>query len=216
MNWYRTIRAMPLAPVINEYPERWNESLKDMKLNLSQETIDKKMPGERAYLGHGYWGVAYDVPSGAVEKISRSDDDWKNAQEIMKRQEEEGKPLSFCVQVYDAEIIQENPIFYRFIIEKADRMDPATAEKFDSYLLHMKARYGRNIENSRMLSLEDMRFIQNEYNIPDEDLPLMEQIRQFLLAIKSHNVSPWDVTSSNVGFRGNDIVILDIGSFDFR
>ena len=210
INWYKTIKAMPLAPITNEYPYDDYGAIIDQDDRLLQETIDKHLQDERAYLGHGAWGVVYDTPkAGIVEKISRSDSDYNNALEVMKKQKENGGPLSYCVEVYDTQKIQEDPTIYRIFLEKVKNLDESTELIFDKYYRRMKGAY------SNMLNLEGMRLMQEEYEIPDEHFPLIEQIRQFMLKMRRDNIDPWDVYGHNVGFRGEDIVILDIGAFNF-
>jgi len=209
-NWYKKVKAMPLMPVTNEYTEDSynNRSVINMDLSLKKETIDRHEES-RKYLGSGFFGVAYDIPSGYVEKITIDAEDYNNAKEIIKRYPDKNFPPPFCVGIYDAELIQEEPVFYKIIAEKVNPLSLEQDKIFWEYYMVIKSELKRT--DLGITSKETLNFEKNKIRYP-----LIKKIEKFIKELKRNRIRFWDIKSGNVGLREEDIVILDIGAFSFK
>lgn len=192
---------MPLPAVTNEYPRHHPQAISDLNYEITQETKDRlDKERQRTYLDHGGYGVAYDISPGTVEKITSDHKEYINALVVIKKQEENGGPLSYVVYVHSVEEIQEYPRYFRLILEKVIPLNREQRILMDTYFKHIHGFKYHNYET-----------LKNEIEL-EKDQNFIQKITDFSNMIKKYNLDTWDVKGLNVGLRGENIVLLDIGA----
>jgi len=219
MNWYRIIKiAVPLPNVTNEYPnlpEHKMWAIEDLDRDITEKTKQELDKDERAYLDRGGYGIAYDYSEGVIEKITRDIRELDNALEIMKMQEKNNdEALPWIVKVFDAKQIQggennnEIPI-YRLLLEKVIPLTEQERHIFEDNLFPMLR---INDLELYLLKLKDSdNYIYRTYEEKMLVISFIKKMAPFVNHIKRNHVETWDLTPANVGFRGDQLVILDLG-----
>ena len=203
MNWYKKLLAAPLPESDN-----FTEDLYDPKfrgVNTNQGWKDKVPYGiigidealeeykdDRIvdYVGAGTEGIAYELDNGNVLKVTMDPSEYEVAQEL------KGKPTRHIVNVYDYATIQDDfEEVWSIEIEKVAPLSEQELQWFDVILSDITQ--GRN----------------REYE--SEELQKMHSnISSLVKEVQSYGYGFNDVTGHNVGKRGEDYVVLDLGGLN--
>lgn len=152
--------------------------------------------------GHGSFGVAYDIEDDEqkdkilIEKITTHSDEYANALRVMELQNSKGGALSYCVYVHSARRLGYG--VYSLIIEKVKPLSEEQASTFGRLFYDIHSDY-----DGMLKKYKSGKFGQD---------PFIQKMFDFVKELLDNNINIWDVVSSNVGLRGDAIVILDIGA----
>ena len=189
-------KAMALPSVSNKYPEQ-EGAIHYVDKAMTPETKRKLDEGQgRSYLGHGQFGIAYDMPNGAVEKVTTDFRDIKNAKAILKMQRDYGGALPFVTFVYRADTLQEEPPLFRLVLEKVNPAPQHYGSLLEQYIKQV-------YQNRNFLSA-------GQY--PHEHKVLIEMVTRFVNSMDQFGMSAWDLKVSNFGMRDQNLIIIDIGA----
>jgi len=213
MNWYQKFKtAAPLLDIDNKYPKNRNKAIQRLDKYI-QENTKKKLDEERkrTYLNHGEYGIAYSIPEGYVEKITSDESEYFAALKIIQLQKENGGILPYVVNVHSIEQIQEEipsennqyiPNLYRLILEKVIPINKSQIKFFNSNIY-------------KILDGYDTKEYDRDVNYTD---PKINQFVKCMIVlaekIKQYNVPQYDLKGENIGWRNNELVILDLGALD--
>ena len=221
MNWYIQYKeSMALPEVKNHYPyESFKpEGLKYLDERLTPEKAENLLKEKEVeYLGSGGRGVAYGLGDKTVAKFTKDRDEAKTAKIIMTKQKG-GKPLPGMVYVYNVEDISDqiikksfDEILYRVTIEK---VSPLTEEQKTLFshkygLIESIMREDPKISNEKVIERLWTKFSEQEEFFIDI-------LINFIRIIET-NYLDTDIYTENVGLRnGNEMVVLDLGSVEFK
>lgn len=218
--WYQNYKiASPLLDIDNEYPskDKFSEGLDKLNNSLSQEDTDKinksnKDQGENfSFLNSGTQGVAY-VSGNVVKKYTTHDNEIKQAYSIIEKQNKLGGKLPYIVQVFSVNRINANIV--EIVMEKVNPLNEMQSRIFLNFFdkIYYKCRY---IDSDKLkLVIKDMtRSMGGNIN---ETRNFVMKIVEFCNILWKSNLADTDIIPSNVGLRGEDIVILDLGSIEFK
>jgi len=198
MNWYKKIAApLPESDNFNEnlYDDKYkgvhtNKGYKN-KTPSGIEGIDDILEEYKDnriidYIGAGNEGIAYQLDNGHVLKITSDMDEYEVAQQLL------GNPKKHIVNVFAANIIQDDfESVFGLEIEKVIPIDSQEGELFE----HMLGSITQGRKNDYDASLQ----------------PMYKNIKSLVLELTSSGYGFNDVHWHNVGKRGNDYVVLDLG-----
>jgi len=242
---------MPNLDVTNPEDFSWTGQ-NPYAVDYFDQAIDKKMKKkldeerDRKYLGHGAYGIAYDIGNynsynytGVVEKITRDYSEIKNAEYLIKIQDNlrEDFPVAF---VYDYEQLHkkgQSPI-YRIFLEKLQPIDASMAVlidavdgasfDFDSFSgnedMIINAAYNIILDSTRdeLISKRDKEYTDalSSSRLIDEE-SIYQNLRDAMnlyvdleSRIKEYGLGNDDIHGRNLGWRGDHLCILDIGAVE--
>jgi hypothetical protein len=221
MNWYRKI-AMPVPEA--DYSSRKNTGEEGYR-NVDETLKDPKLLeefGDLSYIGEGNIGMAFDkLNSGTVLKTTPNIKEYNIAMEIMEQQNLIGEPLEGIAQVISAKQVQENPDFFAIEMEKVEPLSGVEKEAVDLMSVifpEMAMTYtpddprglaAAQLELKKYVAAGHMSeeahywvsFMYYDYAKLWDDLIAM-------------NFNPGDTHGGNVGKRGEELVVLDLGGLE--
>jgi len=207
MNWYEKSlikEASPLPTLQQGEYSRSSYGLQDVDKYLSQEEADKMSKEKLSLLGVGGNGIAWESGNTAI-KLTVDELEKRNAKIIMNKQKLLGvSALPFVVGVYSIREIP--PHLDRIEIEKVTPLDMTERRFFEWF-------YGEISGDSFSLESASSRMAAQENKNGFEKI--IFAIKKLCNCLKEYNIDDVDIFSPNVGWRGNDLVILDLGAIDF-
>lgn len=196
MNWYEKFikEASPLPELQQgEYPIRNREGLTSVKDLLQQEEADRiSKVRDLSFLGSGFFGAAWSTGDKAI-KITSDFREIKIAQTILNKQRVLGiSCLPFVVKVYSVKKLAN---LTKIITEKVAPLDESQQGEF-----------WNNYE----------RIYFYNYEPKENDDNFIKAIKIFNDSLKAYGARDVDIHQRNVGWRGNNLVVLDLGAIDFQ
>lgn len=224
--WYQNYKFSKALPKVdNQYPKRdqWygsNVGVDKLNYHLSLEDVEsldkanqaKKKNGEEfSFLGSGTQGVAF-TSGNMVKKYTTDESEEWSARKVMEKQQQIGGKLPYVVEVFGVNYI--NNKIHEIILEKVQALNEMQTRIF---------RYSWDMISSSQNKLDDKKlekiihdmvelFYYNENDVRD----FIMRIIKFKKSLLEYNIVERDVIPSNVGLRGQDIVVLDLGSIYIR
>jgi hypothetical protein len=228
MNWYQIykqampkLRTTPDAKDVSHY----RKTLEYFDKNIDQKTKERlDSERRRQYIDHGGYGIAYEAedihghnPEGKlVEKLTREDYEYNNAQYLMANQGfDDDYPVA---RVYDAEVLKKgrdkNSGVNRIFLEYVEPVSPefekiwnaidicsmnyqSLEENKNDIIKCAMFKAGLDVEPPKLLELSNTVF---------------DQLVDLELRLAKYGFSPEDHHGANIGYRGNHLVILDLGA----
>jgi hypothetical protein len=218
MNWYlRYKTAAPLPAVENSYPDdfEYQYGLLNTEVSLTDDeakSISDK--GPISYLGSGGWGVAWDAEN-SVKKLTSDPHEYETAHDLIKRQKEHGNNvLPYAVYVFSAREFKRD--LYELIIEKVQVLDRQQKEVF-SLVWSVSDRAYNSFDSKLGRFMELMKSKEFVFGITDKEAAVRfaQSLREFNGYFRNRTIIDHDISSTNVGLRGNQVVVLDLGAIDF-
>ena len=219
--------AMPFPEA--KYPKNFKERNPELE-NRFEDEIDigpytdenGKEKGKAKYLGKGMRGIAYDIGSNKVIKVSPSSYEYEIAKKIMELQEGHGGPLPCVVNIYGVEKVSD--VAYKITSEKVRRFNAKERSLYDnSYniLLHVIGNfvdklYFEAVSEKELIDgikkYREKRLKGRNTEITPEIEEMMFKLLKFIKCLSAYRLPQHDLHNENVGFREDgSLVLLDIG-----
>jgi hypothetical protein len=214
---YRIAIPIPYEDDINDAMKRANPSDHFTNINshnlyykISEEESDRleKVLADYGYtapLGIGSFGVAFDIGGGKVAKITYHKEEYENAKKQMSIKSES------LVKIFSAEKINES--VFLIISEKVNKLNRELFRIYDFGKLYYRIAVKGDVEPTfeGLLKYYSWTPEKIEYKYFVENMfRFLKKLGEESPNFGSNLVS--DAHEENVGFRGEDLVLLDLGT----
>lgn len=207
-SWYKACQSKPMALPVQAPPEvKPNYGFHRIDDLMDQETAEQlrqKFP-DISYLGSGAVGLAYECSPGRACKIT---EDWKEARAAEGAISlQETNEYTGMVPVYSVERIQANPPLWLITAKKVTPLDQ-TDQKYYNFA---PTTYVPTPNELADLLADTKQYYDNFNPEPGRFQLIIEKKRHLYIALLGNNISTYDAHCNNVGWDGENLVLLDLG-----